>query len=75
MDITYRRKRATGDGSNHSELKQIEIFIDASWCLDGHARGQSGMVLKIHGNTIFFRTSRHVKVLLQKFNGIRNSSS
>jgi len=58
MDITYRRRGATGDGSNHSELKQIEIFIDASWCLDGHARGQSGMVLKIHGNTIFFRTSR-----------------
>jgi hypothetical protein len=58
MQITYVRKGAFGLGSSHVDLKQIEVFIDASWCLDGHARGQSGMVLKLHGNTIFYRTTK-----------------
>jgi hypothetical protein len=58
MQITYRKCGATGGGSNNLFLDQLEIYVDASWCLDSTARGQSGMVLKLNGNTIFFRTSK-----------------
>ena len=58
MEITYVKRGNFGLGSNYADLNQIELFVDASWCLDGHARRQSGMVLKLHGNTILFRTTK-----------------
>ena len=37
---------------------RVEIFIDASWCLYDDAKGQSGCVLKLFGNTIMCKTMK-----------------
>jgi hypothetical protein len=49
MKMTYNRSENCEYGSG--ETGRIESYIDASWCLDKNARGQSGLVLKIDENS------------------------
>ena len=56
MKIIYTRNENGEYGSGNTAI--IESYIDASWCLDKNARGQSGLVLKIDGNTILQRSCK-----------------
>ena len=37
---------------------KVELYIDASWCLYEDGKGQSGVVIKLLGNTVMFKTGK-----------------
>ena len=51
--ITYRWKEEQLYYQN-----RVVMYIDASWHFHSDGKGQSGCVIKIFGNSVFFRTSK-----------------
>jgi len=52
----------TSSNQSRSNWNKVELYIDASWCLYSDAKGQSGCILKLFGNTIMFKTSKQTIV-------------
>ncbi len=46
------------NGGQDFYQNRIVMYIDASWHFHSDGKGQSGCVIKIFGNSVFFRTSK-----------------